>query len=76
MIPLIFSLVASGFASVGLLGTILALTFAFLCVSTGDAVAKPTYCAALSIHASSDRQGVVIGTRQALGAMTDVVSRC
>lgn len=63
VIPLIFTLVASGFASVGLLGTIPALTFAFIYVSPGDAVAKPTYLAALSIHAPSDRQGVVIGRR-------------
>ncbi|WP_027994020.1 MFS transporter [Sinorhizobium meliloti] len=74
MIVLIFALVGTGFLCAGLASTIPALAFAVLCVSTGDALAKPTYIAALSNRVPSDRQGVVIGTGQALGAMTDIVS--
>jgi MFS transporter, DHA1 family, tetracycline resistance protein len=74
MIILIFVLIGTGFLSAGLASTIPALAFAVLCVSTGDALAKPTYIAALSNHVPSDRQGVVIGAGQALGAMTDIVS--
>ncbi|WP_234843419.1 MFS transporter [Sinorhizobium meliloti] len=74
MIVLIFVLVGTGFLCAGLASTIPALAVAVLCVSAGDALAKPTYIAALSNHVPSDRQGVVIGTGQALGAMTDIVS--
>lgn len=74
MIVLIFALFGTGFLCAGLASTIPALAFAVLCVSTGDALAKPTYIAALSNRVPSDRQGVVIGTGQALGAMTDIVS--
>ncbi|MBN9054245.1 MAG: MFS transporter, partial [Rhizobiales bacterium] len=50
------------------------LGFAVLCISTGDALAKPTYLAALSVHVPSERQGVVMGTGQALVAVTDITS--
>ena len=74
MIVLTFVLIGTGFLSAGFASTIPILAFAVLCVSTGDALAKPTYIAALSSHVPSDRQGVVIGAGQALGSMTDVVS--
>lgn len=43
-------------------------------ISIADALAKPTYLAALSVHVSSARQGIVIGTAQALIAIVDFIS--
>ena len=74
LIVLIFALICTGFVSVGLANTIPVLAFAVLCISTGDALAKPTYLAALSIHVPSERQGVIMGTGQALVAVTDITS--
>lgn len=74
LIVLIFALICTGFVSAGLATTIPVLAFAVLCISTGDALAKPTYLAALSIHVPSGRQGVVMGTGQALVAVTDITS--
>ncbi|EEN1646237.1 MFS transporter [Salmonella enterica subsp. enterica] len=37
-------------------------------------LAKPTYLAALSVHVSPARQGIVIGTAQALIAIADFIS--
>lgn len=74
LIILIFALICTGFVSAGLASTIPALAFAVLCISTGDALAKPTYLAALSVHVPSERQGVVMGTGQALVAVTDIAS--
>ncbi|KQY00489.1 hypothetical protein ASE23_22070 [Rhizobium sp. Root73] len=37
-------------------------------------MAKPTYLAALSVHVPENRQGVVMGSAQSLGALTDIVS--
>jgi MFS family permease len=74
LILLIFAIIGIGFVSAGLATAIPHLAFAVLCISTADALAKPTYMAALSVHVPSERQGVVMGTGQALGAMTDVVS--
>lgn len=74
LIVLIFGLLCTGFLSAGLASSIPVLAFAVLCISTADALAKPTYLAALSIHVRSERQGVVMGTGQALVAMTDIAS--
>lgn len=74
LIVLIFALICTGFVSAGLASTIPALAFAVLCISTGDALAKPTYLAALSVHVPSERQGVVMGTGQALVAVPDIAS--
>ncbi|MBB5043612.1 MFS transporter [Shinella fusca] len=74
LIVLIFALICTGFVSAGLASTIPVLAFAVLCISTGDALAKPTYLAALSVHVPSERQGVVMGTGQALVAVTDITS--
>lgn len=74
LIVLIFALICTGFVSAGLASTISVLAFAVLCISTGDALAKPTYLAALSVHVPSERQGVVMGTGQALVAVTDITS--
>lgn len=74
LILLIFALVCIGFLIAGLATTIPVLAFAILCVSTGDALAKPTYLAALSVHVPSHRQGIVMGTAQALVAAADIVS--
>lgn len=74
LIILIFGLLGLGFLTTGLATTIPVLAFAVLCVSTGDALAKPTYLAALSVHVPPERQGVVIGAAQALIGVTDIVS--
>lgn len=74
LIIVIFALLGAGFLSAGLASTIPVLAFAVLCISTADALAKPTYLAALSVHVPPQRQGVVMGTAQALVAVTDMVS--
>lgn len=74
LIILIFGLIATGVVTAGLANTIFLLAFAVMCVSIGDALAKPTYLGALSVHVPSERQGVVMGTGQALVAVTDIVS--
>ena len=74
LILLIFTLIGCGFMVAGLAGTIPVLALAVLCISTGDALAKPTYLAALSVHAPPERQGVVLGSAQAMNAVTDIFS--
>lgn len=74
LILLIFGLIGTGAVVAGFGSTILVLPFAVLCVSIGDALAKPTYLAALSVHVPPERQGIVMGTGQALVAVTDVIS--
>jgi len=52
-----------------------ALALAVVCISTGVALARPTFMAALSVHVPPQRQGVVMGTAQSLVAATDIVTR-
>ncbi|OWJ69082.1 MFS transporter [Inquilinus limosus] len=74
LILLIFALIATGFLMAGLATTIPALLLAVFCISTGDALAKPTYMAALSTHAPAGRQGIVMGAAQSLVALADIAS--
>jgi len=74
LIVLIFALIAMGFVTAGIATTIPVLLLAVFCVSTGDALAKPTYMAALSTRVPAERQGLVIGAAQSLAAVTDVAS--
>ena len=74
LILLIFFLMSVGFLTAGLATTIPVLVLAVLFVSTGDALAKPTYLAALSIHVPSERQGVVLGAAQSLVAVMDIIA--
>lgn len=74
LIQLIFALAVIGFVTAGLATTISTLLLAMACVSTGDALAKPTYLAALSVHVSAQRQGVVLGGAQSLVAIADIAS--
>lgn len=74
LIILIFGLICAGFLIASLAKTVPLLALAVLCVSTGDAMAKPTYLAALSVHVPENRQGVVMGFAQSLGALTDIAS--
>lgn len=74
LIVLIFALIAMGFVTAGIATTIPVLLLAVFCVSTGDALAKPTYMAALSTRVPAERQGIVIGAAQSLAAVTDVAS--
>lgn len=74
LILMIFLLISVGFLTAGLATTIPVLVLAVLLVSTGDALAKPTYLAALSIHVPSGRQGVVLGAAQSLVAVADIIT--
>lgn len=74
LILLIFALICTGFLTAGLATTIPVLALAVLLISTGDALAKPTYLAALSVHVPPQRQGVVLGAAQSLVAVADIVS--
>ncbi|MBB2969535.1 MFS transporter [Mesorhizobium sp. RMAD-H1] len=74
LILLIFALISAGFLTAGLATTVPVLLFAVLCVSTGDALAKPTYMAALSTYVPSQRQGVALGAAQSLVAVADIAS--
>lgn len=66
--------ICTGFLTAGIATTIPVLVFAIVCISIADALAKPTYLAALSVHVSPARQGIVIGTAQALIAIADFIS--
>ena len=74
LIILICAIVGMGYLTIGLATTLPVLAFAILCVSFGDAMARPTYFAALSVHVPQNRQGIIMGTTQSLIAMTDIVS--
>lgn len=74
LIVLVLCALAVGYALVGLATGIPALALAVVTISTGVALARPTFLAALSVHVPENRQGVVMGTAQALVAATDVVS--
>ncbi|HAD6119021.1 TPA_asm: MFS transporter [Salmonella enterica subsp. enterica serovar Typhimurium] len=58
LIILIFALLCTGFLTAGIATTIPVLVFAIVCISIADALAKPTYLAALSVHVSPARQGL------------------
>ncbi|WP_176056494.1 MFS transporter [Brucella intermedia] len=74
LIILICAIVAVGYTTVGFAMTLPVLVFAILCVSVGDAMARPTFISALSVHAPQERQGIVLGTAQSLLAATEAVS--
>ncbi len=67
-------IITQEFLTAGIATTIPVLVFAIVCISIADALAKPTYLAALSVHVSPARQGIVIGTAQALIAIADFIS--
>ncbi|MHA4836407.1 MFS transporter [Sphingopyxis sp. MSC1_008] len=74
LIVLICGIVGTGYLTIGLATTLPVFAFAILCVSFGDAMARPTYFAALSVHVPQNRQGIIMGTTQSLIAVTDIVS--
>ncbi|GAB3389533.1 MFS transporter [Massilia agri] len=74
LIVLIFAVSGAGFLAAGLATSIPVLAFAVVCVGAADALAKPTYLAALSVHVPAQRQGVVMGSVQALIAVADAAS--
>jgi DHA1 family tetracycline resistance protein-like MFS transporter len=74
LIVVVFGVLSVGYAAAGLATSIATLAFAVLCVSTGVALARPTFLAALSVHVPQQRQGVVMGAIQSLVAVTDIVS--
>lgn len=74
LIVLMCAIVAVGYITVGFATTLPVLVFAILCVSVGDALARPTFISALSVHAPRERQGIVLGTAQSLLAATEAVS--
>ncbi|MEO4001898.1 MFS transporter [Mesorhizobium sp. CAU 1732] len=74
LIVLICAIVAVGYITVGFATTLPVLVLAILCVGVGDALARPTFLAALSVHAPRERQGIVLGTTQSLLAATEAVT--
>lgn len=74
LIVLVFGILATGYVAAAAATGIAALAFAVLCVSTGVALARPTFVAALSVHVPRRRQGVVMGSIQSLVAVTDIAS--
>ncbi|WP_414814956.1 MFS transporter [Rhizobium sp. IY2] len=74
LIVLVFAILSTGYVSAGLATDIATLAFAVLCISTGVALARPTFVAALSVHVPQQRQGIVMGTTQSLVAVTDIVT--
>ncbi|MEV7085643.1 MFS transporter [Streptomyces sp. NPDC093085] len=74
LIVAVLGLLATGYLLAGVVTEIWGLALAVLCVSTGVALARPTFMAALSVHVPPDRQGVVMGASQSLVAATDVVT--
>ncbi|MCM2450238.1 MFS transporter [Agrobacterium vitis] len=74
LIVSVFGLLSMGYILAGIATGIPVLALAVVCVSTGIALARPTFLAALSVHIPQHRQGVVIGTMQALVAVTDIVT--
>lgn len=74
LIVLVFCILSIGYVVAGWATGIATLAFAVLCISTGVALARPTFLAALSVHVPPGRQGVVMGTAQSLVAGTDIVA--
>ncbi|SCY89900.1 MFS transporter [Rhizobium sp. NFACC06-2] len=74
LVVVIFGILSLGYIAAGLATHIPTLAFAVVCVSTGVALARPTFMAALSVRVPQERQGVVMGAIQSLVAVTDVVS--
>jgi MFS family permease len=74
LIVLIFCVLSFGYVATGLAKHIPTLAFAVFCISTGVALARPTFMAALSVRVPRERQGVAMGTIQSLVAVTDVIS--
>lgn len=74
LIVLIFGVLSTGYIAAGLATGIPMLAFAVVFVSTGVALARPTFVAALSVHVPQQRQGIVMGAAQSLVAVTDIVS--
>lgn len=74
LIVLIFAILLVGYVTLGLATSIMMLGLAILCISTGVALARPTFVAALSVHVPQQRQGIVMGATQSLVAVTDIVT--
>lgn len=74
LIVLVLSVLAAGYLLAGGASSIGMLALAVLCVSTGAALARPTFLAALSVHVPRQRQGMVMGAFQSLVAVTDIMS--
>ncbi|MBB4005530.1 MFS transporter [Aurantimonas endophytica] len=74
LIVLICAIVAVGYITVGFATTLPILVLAVFCVGVGDALARPTFLSALSVHAPRERQGIVLGTTQSLLAATEAVT--
>ncbi|NDW06165.1 MFS transporter [Jiella pacifica] len=74
LVVLVFCVLSLGYIAAGIATNIPTLAFAVLCISTGVALARPTFMAALSVQVPQERQGVVMGTMQSLVAVTDIAS--
>lgn len=74
LIVLVFCILSAGYILAGVATQIPTLALAVLCISTGVALARPTFIAALSVHVPRQRQGIVMGSFQSLVAVTDIVT--
>jgi hypothetical protein len=74
LIGLVFGTLSVDYVTAGLATMIATLSLAILCISTGVALARPTFAAALSVHAPRQRQGIIMGAIQSLVAVTDIVT--
>jgi MFS family permease len=74
LIVLIFAMMSIGYTLALWATTIPILALAVLCISTGQALARPTFVAALSVRVPSQRQGLVMGATQSLVAVTDIAT--
>lgn len=72
LVVLVFYVLSLGYIAAGFATNIPTLAFAVLCISTGVALARPTFMAALPVQVPQERQGVVTGTVQSLVAVTDI----
>ncbi|MBU1314746.1 MAG: MFS transporter [Alphaproteobacteria bacterium] len=74
LVVVVFCVLSLGYIVAGFASNIPTLAFAVLCISTGVALARPTFMAALSVQVPEERQGIVMGTIQSLVAVTDIAS--
>jgi len=74
LILFLFSLLITGYIICGIAATVPVLAISVLFVSTGVALARPTFVAAISLHVPQERQGLVMGTTQSLVSATDMTS--
>lgn len=74
LIILVLVILSAGYLIACMATGIPTLALAVVCISSGVALARPTFLAALSVHVPQQRQGIVMGTAQSLVAVTDIIT--